>query len=268
MLSLYLFMRKPPSHYRGVLTRADYVRETVSMLRLDSSSEWDSYECLKWPFPVKPDRGFGVVTIADKFVPAYRLAYELIHGKADMKLVRLCEEISCFHPLHWKAEPDRLTWLKQAIIGMEDLDRDNWQQYPCVEWSGAHAQRYGIILQKGGRVKFRVTRLVYELVYGKKAGPLMVMHRCDNPPCFLAPHLQLGTQSENMVDMFSKGRARRAKGEFSSRASINNLQAEKIVMMTVSGFTPREIVRYTNIDYSTVYNIAVKRCWNHLWEGL
>jgi hypothetical protein len=35
---------------------------------------------------------------------------------------------------------------------------------------------------------------------------MLVLHDCDNPPCFRLDHLRLGTHAENMADMRAKGR--------------------------------------------------------------
>jgi len=52
-----------------------------------------------------------------------------------------------------------------------------------------------------------VHRVAWELTSGPIPDGMQVLHACDNPPCFNPEHLFLGTRSDNMVDMVSKGRA-------------------------------------------------------------
>lgn len=77
---------------------------------------------------------------------------------------------------------------------------------PCREWQGArHPRGYGQMKREGRSIY--VHRWVSEQIDGPIPDGVVVMHRCDNPPCFRYDHLVRGTQKDNLQDMASKGRA-------------------------------------------------------------
>lgn len=80
----------------------------------------------------------------------------------------------------------------------------------CWEWTGArHSFGYGWINRPGrGNGKMMAHRLSWELHFGPVAGGRGVLHHCDNPCCVRPDHLFLGSQSDNVRDMWRKGRAR------------------------------------------------------------
>ena len=82
----------------------------------------------------------------------------------------------------------------------------------CWPWTGAcNADGYGQ-MKVSGRV-VGAHRIAYELQVGPVPGGLSVLHSCDNPPCVRGAHLLLGTQTDNVRDMFAKGRANSATGD-------------------------------------------------------
>lgn len=55
-----------------------------------------------------------------------------------------------------------------------------------------------------------VKQYAHRLAVGAVKGDI-VMHLCDNPACCNPEHLRIGTQKENVRDMFNKGRSNRQK---------------------------------------------------------
>jgi len=95
-----------------------------------------------------------------------------------------------FSPEWWEAwtELDRATGCR------------NWRGSTCREGRGRIWYK-----GKGGVLVYRVA---YECFYGPFDDALKVCHTCDNPRCVNPYHLFLGTQKDNLRDMFRKGRAR------------------------------------------------------------
>lgn len=76
----------------------------------------------------------------------------------------------------------------------------------CLEWQGAKVRGYGYItIRARGRV-MKVHRLAYELWVGPLLDNMVIMHICDNPPCFEPAHLRQGATHQNVMDAFEKGR--------------------------------------------------------------
>lgn len=113
---------------------------------------------------------------------------------------------------------------------MERIRRDliPGRPYDCWEWQGSRDETgYGrivVTIRPGVHKNTRVHRIAYYLANGKDPGPLIVRHKCDNPPCCNPAHLEIGTHKDNTRDREERGRSRRAIGERHPSARLTEAQ--------------------------------------------
>ena len=77
----------------------------------------------------------------------------------------------------------------------------------CMEWRGYTNGRGYPQKTINGR-KVLLHRYSWEWANGPIPDNMCICHSCDNPPCINPDHLFLGTQADNMRDMYAKGRDR------------------------------------------------------------
>lgn len=139
--------------------------------------------------------------------------------------------------------------------------RERFEQYVmpaidgCHYWlgatgSGRHHKRARFHLNGENQVAARVS---YELYKGKILEGLCVCHSCDNEACVNPDHLFIGTQAENMLDMYRKGRE-----NIRMNAKLSFEKAEEI---RLSNDDSREIAKRYKIDRGTVYKIKRNELW-------
>lgn len=93
----------------------------------------------------------------------------------------------------------------------------------CIEFDGGKARGYGRIWlgRENGRKYFLMAhRVAWTLRHGEIPDGMLVLHSCDNPSCVNVDHLSLGTQTDNMRDMYSKGRKVNPKGAAHWRSKL------------------------------------------------
>jgi len=76
----------------------------------------------------------------------------------------------------------------------------------CMEWLRARQHREYGAFYLGGKA-IGAHRAAWILFRGPIPEGMVVCHRCDNRPCANVEHLFLGTQADNMRDMWAKARA-------------------------------------------------------------
>ena len=138
-----------------------------------------------------------------------------------------------------------------------------WRLIGCWLWTAASSRGYGQF-GVGGRLVY-VHRVSWELDKGPIPEGMKVLHRCDNPLCVRPSHLFLGTQAENVADMFSKGRGVRAFGERSGRAKLTEFLVLKARRDSKTK-TAASLARDLGVDESTIRDAIVGKTWKHIGE--
>lgn len=134
-----------------------------------------------------------------------------------------------------------------------------------VNEHGYGSMRYGGENYAPGKLH-RAHRMALELSLGEPIpAELMVLHKCDNPPCVNPLHLFLGTQKDNMSDAARKGRlsGRRTGAPKGSQNGHAKLTDEQVLAIRASK-TPYLFGRTLGITKGTIHGIVAGNTWKHL----
>ena len=131
----------------------------------------------------------------------------------------------------------------------------------CWEWQGGHdSGGYGHF-KVGGR-SWIATRWIYTQFWGSEPAGL-VCHSCDNTRCCNPFHLFDGTPSDNMRDMFAKGRHPTRRG---SSHYATNLSEAKVVEMrerALNGESAESLAEVFGLHKMHVFSILRGDDWKH-----
>ena len=87
----------------------------------------------------------------------------------------------------------------------------------CWEWNGGRFASLGGRPAYGALYAGGETLMAHRASYEFHVGPIphgmFACHSCDNPPCINPEHIFLGSNRDNMVDMYGKGRGNRPLGQ-------------------------------------------------------
>lgn len=103
-------------------------------------------------------------------------------------------------------------------------------------------------------------RFSYLLAYGEFDRSLLVLHKCDNPPCVNPDHLFLGTPDDNMQDAVKKDRFPRGvkrKGAILNWDDVFFLRH----LYWAERKTRRELGKFFGVSSVTAENIAKHKKW-------
>lgn len=108
---------------------------------------------------------------------------------------------------------------------------------------------------------FKVSRIVYELAFGKFDKKLLVLHKCDNKKCVNPKHLFIGTHKNNMEDMTRKGRQN--KGEDRPQSKLKKSQV-LFIRKNYSKYSQQELANKFKVSRRLIHNIINLKAWKHI----
>lgn len=150
----------------------------------------------------------------------------------------------------YQREPDAALWARVNKDGPNG----------CWIYSGATDRRgYGRPAYKQKR--YYAHRRSYEIHRGPIPAGMLVLHKCDNPPCCNPEHLFLGTDADNAQDKARKGRA--LGGEKCIHAKLTEPQVIEIKAQRGKA-TQRELAARYGVTQPAITAILAGRTWKHL----
>lgn len=152
----------------------------------------------------------------------------------------------------------------EYILGKVDVRASD----ECWPFASSAINRSGhVMVWRRGRMVL-AHRLVYELQVGPIPDGMVVMHRCDNPPCAnWVRHLVLGTVAENNLDRDGKGRHVALPGSRNGNAKLSEWQVREIRRRCREGDTQRAVADDYEISQGLVSLIVRRKAWRHVLDA-
>ena len=133
---------------------------------------------------------------------------------------------------------------KTCWLWTSGIDRDG---YPRIRW---------------GYPRVKVSRLLYELTYGKKIpNDLLACHKCDVKRCVRPSHIFIGTHKDNAMDAIKKNRW--PVGEMNPRSTLTNFQAVAIKRLS-KWYSAKSISKLLHVSLRPVDHIVAGSSWKHV----
>lgn len=137
--------------------------------------------------------------------------------------------------------------------------------WPWTDYIGRHG--YGNFHPDASAQRtVRAHRLAYAIEYGCVPAGVLVCHRCDVRSCCNPAHLFLGTQRDNVVDMWAKGRGsvnvRGRKGEANPRAKLTDAD-----VLAIRALPPRKhlgLAKRYGVSRTMINLIQRGAAWQHV----
>ena len=129
--------------------------------------------------------------------------------------------------------------------------------------SEADDRAYGVFWN--GKRLVGAHRYAYEILRRPLQQGEIVMHLCDVPRCVNPNHLLAGSQSENILQAFAKGRmvANRCFGSRHPNSKLVESDIDQIKQMAADGQKHQDIAKLYGVAYPLITRIVNGKSWRH-----
>jgi len=169
-----------------------------------------------------------------------------------------------------KGEPSRFIWghsrRDRTPFDVRLLAKRRISERGCWEWTGRTSEGYGALTRE--RTPVRAHRIAYELWVGPIPEGLDVLHHCDNRLCFNPEHLFLGTNTDNIHDMWAKGRGKliHKKGMDVPNSKLTDSDVREIRRLGKAGMFQRDIGKRFGVTHPVIGKILRRTAWSHVLD--
>ncbi len=128
----------------------------------------------------------------------------------------------------------------------------------CWNWNKSTNEKgYGQVMCAGKNIKAH--KMAYMIHVGDIPDGVSVLHKCDNPRCVNPNHLFLGSQADNINDMYGKKRA-----IVGSRHKLSKLTEQEALEIFKSKESTAVLANRFSVCAQLVNAIKRKSKWKHL----
>lgn len=165
--------------------------------------------------------------------------------------------------------PEERVWNFINKIGRDNETLPEYQHLTrCWAWKGyKNIKGYGQ-LSVDGKI-MPAHRFSYQLHHPLTTHvndtKMCVCHRCDNTECCNPEHLRLGTQTENMRDMYEKGRGNQPKGEKQHLSKLTEKHVLEIrAKYSNEKITKQKLADEYGVGHTLIGFIINRKNWKHI----
>ncbi len=127
----------------------------------------------------------------------------------------------------------------------------------------SHARRQGYTVFQRDHKLVSIARAIILRRLRVDKSELHARHSCDNRWCINPAHITAGTHQDNMDDMTTRGRSRKATGEKNSNAKLTEDQA-RAILWSKGLISAVDLAQMYGIKPNTVSRIWRRLIWKHI----